>query len=138
VPGGTGGKAEGVMVRRVFGAGVALLMTTGTLIGIVANAASADPTRHGELITLECEVLGTFDIVTNGNGQWTPGHVADGTQVVVPYSFRFEFTPPGGETEVFEVSKHAPANGRLDVCTFTIEDPEGTLNGTARVSYTPA
>jgi hypothetical protein len=138
MPGGTGGKAEGEMVRRVFGAGVALLMTTGTLIGIVANAAGADPARHGELITLECEVLGTFDIVTNGFGQWTPGHVVDGTQVVVPYRFRFEFTPPGGETEVFEVSKQGPANGRLDVCTFTIEDPEGTVNGTVWISYTPA
>jgi hypothetical protein len=137
MPGGTGGKAEGEMVRRLFGAGVALLMTTGTVIGIVANAASADPTRHGELISLECEVLGAVDIVTNGNGLWTPGHVADGTQVVVPYSFRFEFTG-GGEPEVFEASKPGPANGRLDVCTFTIEDPEGTVNGTARVSYTPA
>jgi hypothetical protein len=127
------------MVRRLFGAAIALLMTTGALVGVVANAANADPTRHGELITLECEVLGTFDIVTNGNGLWTPGHVVDGTQVVVPYRFRFEFTPSGGgEPEVFEVSKPGPANGRLDVCTFTIEDPEGTVNGTVWISYTPA
>ena len=125
------------MVRKVFGAGVALLMTTGTLIGIVPNAASADP--HGEVITLECEVLGTFDIVTNGNGLWTPGHVVDGTQVLVPYRFRFEFTPSGGgEPEVFEVSKPGPANGRLDVCTFTLEEEDGTVNGTVWISYTPA
>jgi hypothetical protein len=125
------------MVRKVFGAGVALLMTTGTLIGIVANAASADP--HGELITLECEVLGTLDIVTNGNGLWTPGHVVDGTQVLVPYRFRFEFTPSGGgEPEVFEVSKPGPANGRLDVCTFTLEEEDGTVNGTVWISHTPA
>jgi hypothetical protein len=127
------------MIRKIFGAGIALLMTTGTLIGILANGASADRTRHGELITLDCEVLGTFDIVTNGNGQWTPGLVADGTQVLVPYSFRFEFTPSGGgEPEVFELSKPAPANGRLDVCTFTLEDEGGTVNGTAAVSYAPA
>ena len=125
------------MVRKLLGAGVALLMT-GVLMGVAANAAGADPTRRGELITLDCDALGTLDIAVNGNGLWSPGHVLDSTQVLVPYRFRFEFTPPGGgEPEVEEVSKRGPANGRLDVCTFTIEEEGGTINGTVWISYTP-
>jgi hypothetical protein len=135
VPGGTGGKAE-TMVRKLLSAGIALL-TTGILIGVAANAASADP-KPGELITLDCDALGTLDVAVNGNGLWSPGHVVDSTQVLVPYRFRFEFTPTGGgEPEVEEVAKRGPAYGRLDVCTFTIEEEDGTINGTVWISYTP-
>jgi hypothetical protein len=125
------------MVRKLLSAGISLV-TTGILIGVAANAASADPKR-GELITLDCDALGTVDVAVNGNGLWSPGHVVDSTQVLVPYKFRFEFTPTGGgEPEVEEVAKRGPANGRLDVCTFTIEEEDGTINGTVWISYTPA
>ena len=125
------------MVRKLVSAGIALL-TTGILIGVAANAAEQDPKR-GELITLDCDALGTLDIAVNGNGLWSPGHVVDSTQVLVPYKFRFEFTPTGGgEPEVEEVAKRGPADGLLDVCTFTIEEEDGTLNGTVWISYTPA
>jgi hypothetical protein len=125
------------MVRKLIGAGIALVITTGPMIGIVANPAGADPTNPGEVLTLDCDGLGTLEIATNGNGLWTPGLVIDGNQVLIPYRFRFEFTPIGGDTEVFEVSKPAPRNGRLDVCTFSGEEEGGTFFGTVWISYTP-
>ena len=125
-------------IRRL-GAGIALAMAA-TPVGVVfATPASADPVNHGEVLTLECDGLGTLEIATTGDGQWTPGLLTSNNQVLVPYAFHFEFTPAGSdETFTEDIAKPAPRNGRLDMCTFGGSDEEGTFSGTAWVSYTPA
>src|SRR5437763_1486603 len=59
-------------------------------------------------------------------------------QRLIAYAFHFEFTPPGGPTFVDDVSKPAPRNGRLDRCTFSFADPDGTVSAIVWPSYTPA
>lgn len=113
-----------------FIAASALLGGVAGAVGLSAPA-GAVPT-NGETLVLECDVLGTVEIATNvGNGEWTPGFLKGSHVRLIPYAFRFQF----GD-EVFEVSKPAPANGRLDVCTFSVEDEGGTFNGTVWLSYT--
>jgi hypothetical protein len=108
------------------------------IIGLVAVPAGAVPT-NGEPLTLKCDGLGSIDIATNlGNGQWTPGFVAGSNQRLIPYAFHFEFTPPGGPTFTDDVKKPAPQNGRLDRCTFSGSDPDGTFSGIVWLSYTRA
>lgn len=116
-----------------------------------AATVSADPTnaKNAEVVELECTngITGTLEVVTNGNGMWTPGHVVGSNQKLIPYSFQFTetFTPSGGgspEINTETITKNAPRNGRLAVCAFgdSIQIPEGTLEftGVVGVSYTPA
>lgn len=122
------------------GAGVMLLAGSGS--------ASADPakSKNAEIIPIECDSgIGTVEVVTNGNGEWTPGHVRMNNQVLIPYEFHISgsFTPPGGPTESFseDLVKKAPRNGRLATCTFSDEgaDESGSFvfSGIVKVSYTP-
>jgi hypothetical protein len=110
-----------------------------TTSGLVARPAGADPTnaKKGEVLSLACEDLGTIEIATNGNGEWTPGHIIGSNQVLVPYAFHFEFTPPGGPTESEDISKKTPKNATLDICTFGGESPDGTFSGIAYVAVRP-
>ena len=90
-------------------AGVAGIGALGLGLGLVLPAA-ADP--KGEPIDMQCEKLGPLQIVVNGNGPMTPGHVVGSTRVGIPYKLRVEgvFTPVGGEPQPFidEYSRNAP------------------------------
>jgi hypothetical protein len=111
------------MLKRLLASGI----TAVAIIGLAAPAQAAP--SGGEMLTLECDLLGTVDITTGpGHGLWTPGFVAGTTQRLVPYAFRFEF---GSEVEEF--SKRAPRSGMLDRCEFS----DGDLSGTVWLSYTP-
>lgn len=113
-------------------------VTAAVVLGLGVAPAGAVPQR-GETLILDCDVLGSVTILTNtGNGLWTPGFVAGSNRRLIPYAFRFEFTPAGGATEVEEFSKPAPRNGRLDRCEFGESGPEGSFTGVVWVSYTPA
>jgi hypothetical protein len=109
-----------------------------------ASSVAADP-RKGEILEIDCEVLGTLDVVVFGNGRSSPGLAVDSNQVGIPYALHIEwtFTPNVGEPESFveEFSKPAPRNGRLDFCTFHQEgsDQFGSfeLDGQVWISYTP-
>jgi hypothetical protein len=115
------------------------------LIALGVAPASADP-QKGDLLELECDVLGAVEVVVLSNGRGSPGLVVGSTQVGIPYRIHVEgtFTPVGGAPESFvdEWSKPAPQNGRLDHCTFHQEgsDPFGSfeLDGEVWISYTPA
>jgi hypothetical protein len=63
----------------------------------LALPAAADP--KGDPIDMQCEELESLQIVLNGNGPMTPGHVVGSTRVGIPYKLRVEgtFTPVGGE-----------------------------------------
>lgn len=120
-------------------AGVAVAVAAAPVATLLASPAAADPVKYGDHITIACGELGTLNIASNGNGDWTPGLVADNNQVLVPYRFHFEFTPAGSsDTFTEDLAKPAPKNGRLDECTFGGTDEEGTFSGTAWISYTPS
>lgn len=108
--------------------------------------AGADP-QKGEVLTIECDALGSLDVVIFSNGRGSPGLVVGSTQVGIPYKLQLEgtFTPAGGgdpETFTDEWEHPAPKNGRLDHCTFHQEEtgPEGTavIDGEVWISYTPS
>ena len=127
---------------------VVAVCVTGALFAGVGSA-SADPvnSKNAEIIELVCDSgLGTIEIVTHGNGQWTPGHLLSNNQMLIPYEFHFvgTFTPTVGLPETFSehAVKKAPSNGRLATCTFheegTDEFGSFVFDGTVKVSYTKA
>lgn len=113
-------------------------------VTFTAPAAGADP-KGGDILNVHCDVLGTFQVVTFGNGKSSPGLVVDGKGVGIPYALRVEgsFTPTGEATQTFleELSKPAPRNGRLDHCTWheVSSDESGVfeVDGEVWISYTP-
>jgi hypothetical protein len=123
-------------------------LCTVVLSGVIAIAAfapsaSADP-RNGELIPLTCDGQ-SLEVVVNGNGDFTPGHVVGDTGVFVVQSLdaTFQFTTPDGatETETFATSKNN-LHGDLLTCSFDFSEtaPEGTFRafGTVTGTLTPA
>ncbi len=114
-----------------------------------AGPAAADPSGSpkAETLTVTCDNgLGVLEVVINGNGDLSPGHLATSTQIGIPYEFHFTgtFTPTGGDPEPIDLhlGHPAPNNGRLATCTFHEEEPipEGwlSLDATVNVSLTPA
>jgi hypothetical protein len=109
-----------------------------------ASPAGAAP--EGDVFTLECDTLGTFDVVTFSNGQWSAALATESTRVVVFHRLHFDVTstPVGGEPQSFVVDlEHpAPRHGRLDHCTLhevlTGDFGVTELTGDADISYTPA
>ena len=100
---------------------------------LVVGAAGADP--KGDVIPLECDNGQSYVVNTNGNGEFTPGLVADGTAVLVPVEFGpFSYTVTDGEGNVVESgSEPASAKGRSakgvkDAVTCTFEF-SGTEDG---------
>ena len=123
-------------------------LCTALFSGIIAVAAfapgaAADP-QNGELIPLTCDGL-SLEVLANGNGDFTPGHVVGDTAVFVLQSIdaTIQFTPTGGptETESFVRSKHN-LHGDLVTCSFDFSEtaPEGTFRafGTVTGTLTPA
>ena len=122
---------------------------TATLAIGLAGPAAADPinSKNAEPINITCDNgIGTVQIVSNGNGRWTPGLVTTSNLVGIPYEFHVvgTFTPTGGTPETFteDAVKPAPRSGRLATCTFHEEgsDPDGTfsVDGTVKISYSGA
>ena len=112
----------------------------------VAQAApvAADP-KGGEILEIECDSLGTLEVVVFSNGPTSPGLVVNSNQVGIPYALHIEgtFTPNEGEAESFvdDFTRPAPRNGRTDHCTFHQEgsDEFGSfvIDGEVSISYTP-
>ena len=111
---------------------------------LLAPGASADPKNTP--IPLTCGGGQTLDVVFNGNGNFTPGHVVGSTSTYVIQSLRatLTFTATGGLPVVvqqLDVTKPHQA-GDLVTCTFDFERPTstGTFHGvgTSVVFITPA
>jgi hypothetical protein len=112
---------------------LSVVLGAGAAIGLMAVPAGAVP-KGGATLSLECDALGSVEIATTPpDAEWTPGFVVGSNQRLTPYAFRLE---SGGD--VIEFSKPGPRNGRLDHCTFTVEDENGVINGEVWLSYTPA
>ena len=128
--------------------GLLLVLVAGAA-AFSAQAASADPTKakNSTIITIVCDSE-QIQVATNGNGEFTPGHVLDGTAVFVPTSFNltFSFTPTGGSTESetdTSAKHHQPANAitcEIPKPLNTFKAPEGTfsISGTVTGFRTPA
>jgi len=111
---------------------------------VLAPGASADPKTTP--IPLSCGGGQPLEVAFNGNGNFTPGHVAGGTATYVIQSLRatLTFTPTGGVPVIvqqLDVTKPNPV-GDLVTCTFDFEraTPTGTFHGvgTSVVFITPA
>ncbi len=124
-------------MRKVLASVVLLLVAS---IGM-AGVAGADP-KKGEFITLNCDNGQTYDIVVNGNGQWTPAHDLNSNAILKPFAFG-PFTgtvtdPQGNVVEQFTEpgeSKRAARNQRLVECGFSFSGTEEgfTFTGTGTV-----
>lgn len=135
------------MGRTILAATLAAALFTGG----AASAAAAPPEQ--EVIPLVCDNGESFDIVVNGNGNWTPGRVVGSTRVLIPvafgdFSFRAEL--PDGQV-IEETFPEQDLKGRGNVlkrnprptttCTFTEtftlpeDDPEFGLPAGTVVTF---
>jgi hypothetical protein len=118
------------MKRRLF----ALVASCALAAVVIAPTVGADPTNAKNSLQLHA-VCGaeTFDVVVNGNGEFTPAQVIGSTSVFIPTSFdiTFTFTPTGGETmtETDMSAKAAPIKNTI-TCTIPFQSfpsPVGTF-----------
>jgi hypothetical protein len=132
------------MLRRLC-----VTLTLGILLlAALAQGAAADPTNAKNSLTFPatCDDGQTVQVVVNGNGDFTPGHVVGSTAVFVLQAFdiTFQFTLPGEPTQS-ETTTRSKGNvhGDLVTCSFDVTQtfPEGgTIHffGTATGFFTPA
>jgi len=112
-----------------------VLVACGALAAMaIAPTAGADPTNAKNSLQLQA-VCGTqtFNVVVNGNGEFTPAHLIDSTSVFIPTAFdiTFTFTPTGGSTmtETDTSAKAAPLQNTI-TCTIPFQSftsPFGTF-----------
>jgi hypothetical protein len=119
------------------------------ILGVFAQTASADPSnaKNAGFFTAVCGST-QLHVVVNGNGVFSPAHLAGSTSVFVPTAFDLTstFTPTGGvpEVETETSSKaHTPQNAvtcELPAALNTFTFPEGTfvLSGTVTGFFTPS
>jgi hypothetical protein len=130
------------MLRRLCVALVLGILVTAA----VAQAAAADPSGARNSLTFPATCDGqTVQVVVNGGGTFSPAHVVGSTSVFVPQAFdlTFEFTPPGGPTQIdTNTSSKNNVHGDLVTCSLdtTQTSPDGTLRvvGTVTGFFTPA
>jgi hypothetical protein len=132
------------MVRRGM-----LVACVAVLAAVAVQVASADPTnaKNSTVITLVCGGQ-QVQVVTNGNGEFTPGHAVGSTTTFVPMSFdlTFSFTPTGGTTmsDTDTSAKHNQPAGAitcsipLALNTFTTPDGTFSISGSVTGFTTPA
>jgi hypothetical protein len=125
-----------------------LVLAAGALAAVaIAPTAGADPTNARNSLQLQA-VCGTqtYTVVVNGNGEFTPAHLIEGTSVFIPTGFDITstFTPTGGstETETDTSAKAAPTNEDTITCTIPFQSftsPFGTftLEGSVTGFLTP-
>ena len=121
-----------------------LLVGLTVAVGLVMVTAGAASAASSSQITLKCGNT-TYQVTTNGNGDWTPARDTGSNLVFHPTAFG-EFTgmfrpADGGKPERFtdpaRVFKAQPANGHDTFdCTFTFTqtDDSGTFTGKGSVT----
>ena len=144
------------MRKLIAGAAVAAMA-----VGWAAGTAGADPVnapRAQDPFTVTCGNR-SYEVVTNGNGEFTPAHDINGTSMLIPVNFG-PFTgtirdADGNEVDSFTeegtTKRHAAKNSKdLVECTFSFSevsdgsDPEFpagytfTGEGTVTGRITPA
>jgi hypothetical protein len=113
----------------------------------LTQGALADPLNAKEALVIPatCDNGQSYEVVVNGNGEFTPAHVLGSSSVFIPEAFNitFEFTPTGGPTESeTDTSAKNNVHGNVTTCSidFTQEFPEGSFHlfGTVTGFFTPA
>jgi len=112
-------------VTAAFGAVLATLA--------IAASASADPTNAKNSVLLNGSCDGKpVQVVTNGNGEWTPAHILAGNTVLIPEAFDMTFTSTFDGTTDVETDTSAKAlHGNVVECTFplnTFNFPGGSFS----------
>lgn len=125
-----------------------LVVAAGLALGVAAAPAGADP--KGDTFALECDDGQTYNVVANGNGNFTPAHDSASTTVFIPLAFgdftgtitdsqgNVEQLPPDPGIAKGKSGKNA--KNTMD-CTFsfseTFTDEQGetfTFNGSGSVT----
>jgi opacity protein-like surface antigen len=113
-------------MKAVTAAGAAVLAALA-----IAASASADPVnaKNAAILTGTCD--GTpVQVVTNGNGEWTPGIIQGSNAVLIPEAFDMTFTSTfDGSTEVETDTSSKALHGNVVQCTFAVEDNTFTFPG---------
>jgi hypothetical protein len=120
-----------------------VVSTAALAIGPASAGAGPAEAKNSQKLSLHCTKLGDVDVILNGKGTWTPGHVVGSTRVLKPYEIHITgtFTPTGGSPEPItqDSVKAAPKSRKLDECSFHQEgtDADGTssIDGTVKVQY---
>ena len=126
------------------------IAAAGILSGALALPTLADPgkAKNASHIQAICGTQ-TVNVITNGNGKWTPAHVVGSTKVFVPtaFSLTFTFTPTHGgaaQTDTENIHKASPTHRGTVMCTIPLQTlasgPQGTMTiqGTVTGFCTPA
>lgn len=133
----------GTITRRL----ASILAITAVSAALAGGTAAAAPVNapNAETIALDCGDAGTFDVVVNGNGEWAPGHLLDGTGVLVPIAFG-ELTGVVRDAEgnvIDEFTEPATTKGKARArgreratCTFTLTFTEEGITATVSGSVT--
>jgi hypothetical protein len=131
-------------VRRL----ASLLAIAALSAALSAGTALAAPTDapNAEVVTLDCGTAGTVDVVVNGNGEWTPGHLLDGNGVLIPLSFgestfvlrdaEGNVIDEGTEPATAKGRARGPRNRERATCTFTLTFEEDGFTATVTGSVT--
>jgi hypothetical protein len=107
-----------------------------TLVGataaLVVGGAATASAAPGQTVRLDCGAAGTFPVVINGNGEFTPGRRVDSTQVLIPTAFgetQFQAVlPDGGVVGPFSELGSSKGGGHTGgnnphsvvTCTFSV------------------
>jgi hypothetical protein len=105
--------------------------TAAIVVGNAVTATAAPPAQ--EVVPLDCDDGNTYDVIVNGNGQFTPGRVTDSTRVFVVTEFgeiTFRAVPPGEEAIEMTDPPAAKGGGNVSAhnprdtvtCTFELTD----------------
>ena len=134
-------------MRRLVAMSALALVLAGTMVG----TAGADPdnAKNAFFVTATCENGVTYEVVTNGNGDFTAAHDLNSTTTLIPFAFgEFTFTVTDPQGNVVDsgsepgATKRAAAQHDLVACPFTFSetDPDGFTfagSGTAFVKIVP-
>lgn len=107
---------------------LAAFSVVGTALGAPSNS------KNAETISLECDNGETYEVVVNGYGEWTPGHIVGGG-IIIPTAMEYTGTytdPEGNEFPVEGSGVKGKGKGKAGqrheavTCTFEIffEDPD--------------
>ncbi len=115
---------------------------------VLASPAGADPIQAKNAAQVHA-LCGTqvVNVVVNGNGTFTPGHVLNSTSMFIPTAVHltFSFTPAGGGgpfVDTTNATKASPLSGTV-TCSIPLQTlfsgPMGsaTIQGSVTGFYTP-
>ncbi len=87
------------LMRRRFRTSIVLASTFAMVLVLSVGIASADPKNAFGPIEVDCGGGLTFDVFSQGNGRFVPGHIPGSTGFIVlgfeHFNFFVEITPPG-------------------------------------------